>query len=246
MKGAIPFRDEDFPGYAAAVAHENLVRGAACLGLGNEIGGLSIMPLTAYRVRQLTFARSPFLITGITPEALIAKPDIIDDIMRFLWIMSPMFESGARTSPRPRRWQRLCSLVTRHSSLATSRDRFNAAYSSIVKQPAAKVCREILDFVEEAYLDAEELDNSTSDKAYFAFELSIAQELLQYGFRFDFWNPMPMEKNPVHVPLKLVFQMRKMRRLKAGEIVSNKSEKFISAGLASLGRTINSQPSTNN
>lgn len=219
MSGARPLLEADFPGYAAAVAHENLVRGAACLGISSEICGLTIKPLTAFHVRQLGFARSPFLISDITLDALLAKQDILDDIMRFLWIVSPMWKQGALT--RKHFWQR-----------RSARDHFNKMFAPILKQPADKVCREILEFIEEAYLDAGEA--SGTDKTFFAFEIGIAIELREFGFRADFWNSMPPEKNPVHVPLKIVFQLRKHRHYSKGALVSNKSERLISDGLAKM------------
>jgi hypothetical protein len=217
-----PFTDADCPGYAEAVARENLVRGAACLGLNEKICGLEVKPLTAYHVRWLVLVRSPFLLK-VSAEVLANKPDILDDVMKFLWIVSPMFEPGVRE----RGWG-LGSGVW-----GTAKDKFNRTFAPILKQRIDTVCREILDYVDEAYIDAEEAGHR--DKNYYEFEVSIANELHEhYGYRVDFWNAMPVEKNPIHVPLKLVFQFRKCRAQKKGLTVSNSSERFISAGLEAM------------
>ena len=50
----------DFPGYAAAVERENLVRAAACLGLPEMVCGVECAPMTVEHSRLLALARSPF------------------------------------------------------------------------------------------------------------------------------------------------------------------------------------------
>ena len=219
MENARPFLDEDFPGYAEAVARENLVRGAACLGVNEKICGLEVKPLTAYHVRWLVMVRSPFMMRGITLEALATKPDVINDVMKFLWIVSPMFKPG--TVERKYMWHQ-----------KTERDRFDMFFSPILSQKVDNVCREILEYVDEAYIDAGESDSN--DKSYYEFEIAISHELHEhYGYRVDFWNPMPVELNPIHVPLKMIFQFRKLRQKLSDPkaVVVNQSEKFISLGL---------------
>ena len=235
---------EDFPGYAEAVARENLIRGAACLGLNEKICGLEVLPLTAFHYRRLIFMRSPFLIKGITPKKLCGtpekkftdgKPDILMDLMNFLWLVSPMYAESSVTTPQ---WSILKKLQFWKKQKRSKRDEFNTAFAPILKEPVDKVCAEILEYLDEAFVDQEE-QISGSDKSYFAFEISIAQEFREhYGFRIDFWNPnCPRELNPLHVPLKLVFQFRKLRSKlndpKAA--VTNKSELFISLGLEKMG-----------
>jgi hypothetical protein len=221
MEGARPFLDADFPGYAEAVARESLVRSAACLGLNEKICGLEVKPLTAYHVRLLVLVQSPFLLK-IKPELLAGRPDIVDDVMKFLWIISPMFKAGSKTTSKWWLWR-------------SPRDKFNCVFAAVLKQRIDNVCREILEYIDEAYIDAEPPINS--DKSYYEFEIGIADELNEhYGYRADFWNPMPIEKNPVHVPLKLIFQFRKRRLQNAGQIVCNQSEKLILAGLDAMNK----------
>jgi len=222
MEGARPFLDADFPGYAEAVARERLVRGAACLGINEKICGFEVKPLTAFHIRLLSLVRSPFLINGVTGEMLAGKPEIISDVMRFLWIVSPMFKSG--DIEKKKWWQR-----------KTEKDKFNSTFSPIVKLGIDIVCREILEYIEEAFLDAGE--PSAGDKSYWEFEVEVSHELHEaYGYRVDFWNEMPVEKNPIHVPLKLIFQLRKIRRKwnNPDAVLQNKSEKIISLGLAAM------------
>ena len=102
MNSAIEFTIADFPGYAEAVERENAIRGASCLGINEVICGLEVLPLCAAHVRLLSLVRSPFM--GAYPvQALIEKPDILADIMRFLWIVSPQYQTGAVAGVVPRR-----------------------------------------------------------------------------------------------------------------------------------------------
>jgi hypothetical protein len=224
VNSAIEFTIADFPGYAEAVARENEIRGAACLGINETICGLDVKPLCAAHVRLLSLVNSPFL--GKYPVAtLCQKPGILNDIMLFLWIVSPMYEAGARV--RKHRWQR-----------KTARDRFTEAFAPLLKQKLDKVVTEILEYVEEAYIDAE--DSGENSKSFYAFEISIAHELHEhYGFRVDFWNNPPAHQNPLLVPLKIVFQLRKLRAQIAGgkdAIVTNRSDKLVELGLEQMGK----------
>lgn len=239
------FDDADFPGYDAAVAHENLVRAAACLGKNETICGLEVKSLDAHHVRLLTLINSPFLAT-VTAEELCTREEaqewLLHHIMLFLWTVSPMFELGSMASEPPQRkwWQKF---ITHHASRITpptARDRFNTAFAPILQQPLDVICREILEYIAEAYQDAEPGDGTGNNKSYYAFEIMIAEELhanYPRTFRLDFWSAdCPPSQNPLHVPLKLVFQLRKCRHHRKGEGVSNKSDTIIAAGLAALGR----------
>jgi hypothetical protein len=91
--------------------------------------------------------------------------------------------------------------------------------------------------VDEAWIDAGEPDSN--DKTYYAFEVEIAQELHQnLGFRADFWNEIPDAQNPLKVPLKIVFQFRKLRAKlnNPNYVLTNRSEIFISNGLEKMNR----------
>jgi hypothetical protein len=231
--------DADFSGYAGAVARENEIRGAACLGINETICALEVRPLCAAHVRLLSVVRSPFL--GAYPvAALCDKPDIVTDIMRFLWIVSPQYQTGSRAAaPPPRRWFEFEKTYRARTAAAlTPRDQFNAAFAPILKLPVDKVVSEILQYVEEAYTDAE--DGTKQQTSYYAFEASIAHELATTypaSFRIDFWNPeCPREKNPLLAPLKLVFQLRKLRAVMehGTKVVSNKSDRELVKGLEAM------------
>lgn len=244
MTGALPVTDADFPGLAEAVAQENLVRGAACLGINELIGGCEVRPLTAYHIRRLTFAGSPFL-AKVTTEQLCADPAndqwLLHHLMLFLWIVSPFYEDSGKTSePPPRkRFESKKKYAARCAALQTNRDRFNLAFATILKLPLDQLTREILEYVEESYLDAEDGSPSADPAQYCAFEIQIAQELhsnYSRSYRVDFWNPeIQPSKNPLLVPLKIIFQLRKARLKAAGENVTNRSQQKISEGLAKLG-----------
>lgn len=221
MNCAIEFSVADFPGYVEAVARENEIRGAACLGINETICGLEVKPLCAAHIRLLSLVKSPFL--GKYPLALLCeKPGILNDLMLFLWIVSPQYETGARQ--RKHFWQR-----------RTARDRFNEAFSKIVKMRVDVVVSEIQDYVEEAYTDSDD-SSAGGGKSFAAFEISIAHELHEnYGYRVDFWNHPPAHQNPLLVPLKIVFQLRKLRQQIKGEEPANKSDQLIRDGLGGFG-----------
>ena len=243
MNSAVAFKHADFPGYAEAVARENEIRGAACLGINEVICGLEVKPMCAAHVRLLSITHSPFMgrftvaqLAGTPDNGFTdGKPDILTDIMRFLWIVSPMYETGSRASvaaPK-RRWFEGDKKYSRRCKAArTARDKFNEAFAPILKQPVDKVVKDILDYVEEAYTDADDSDDG-AEKSHYAFEVSIAHEFAKnYGYRVDFWDSTcPADKNPLLVPLKIVFQLRKLRERQDGGHPANKSDKLIVAGL---------------
>ncbi len=232
MLSGTAFDDGDYPGYAEAVAREHSIRSAACLGLNEIICGLEVKPLCAAHWQLLSLVQSPFL-RRFTAEQLATKPDILTDIMGFLWIVSPFYEAGSRVSePRKK------SFFGRRIK-ATARDNFTSSAAIIFNCPVDKVCAEILEYVEQSFVDADESTKS-DEKSYYAFELAIASELQEhYGFRLDFWNHPPIENNPLMVPLKLVFQLRKLRAQRAESVVVNKSEKHIREGLDKLQEKLN-------
>jgi hypothetical protein len=224
---AAPFDVRQCAGYAEAVARENGIRGAACLGVNEVICGIEVKLLCPAHLGLLSIVNYPFH-GGYTVEELCGtaankftdgKPDLLTDIMRFLWIVSPQYKTGART--RKHRWQR-----------KTARDKFNEAFAPILKEPVPKVVAEILAYVEEAFIDC---DDSTpaAPKLFNATQISIAAELHEhYGYRIDFWSPdCPPDKNPLLVPLKIIAQLRKYRANHAGNPVFNKSDKLVQAAL---------------
>lgn len=84
-----PFKEVD--GYAEAVARENEGFDVAWLGLPDLVAGVPILPLSCRHLLWLELVKSPFLLK-VQPEQLVAKPDIIEDTGRYLWITSTEFE----------------------------------------------------------------------------------------------------------------------------------------------------------
>lgn len=232
MNSAIEFSVADFPGYQEAAAREIAIRGAACLGINETICGMEVRPLCAAHVRLLTLIQSPFLRSSLTDE-LAAKPEILGDIMRFLWIVSPHYERGSKASA-PRRWWQLPASPTR-------RDMFNHAAAQLATMPALDVIEAIVEYVDEAFIDDDENEtDSGTEKSHYAFEISVAHEMHKhYGYRVDFWDAQcPPEENSLLVPLKIFFQLRKLRAHieNAGGSPGNKSDRFVRAGLEAIGK----------
>lgn len=231
---AVEFSEADFIGYGDASAHECLVRRTACICSMERICGIDVLPLNAQHVSILTLTGSPFL-GGFTAGQLLAKPDILDDVMRFLWIVSPMHKPGAKA--RAHFWQR-----------KTPRDKFNETFAPIMRETVDKVVSEILEYVKDSFIDSDE-PNGPSGPSYFSEEISIAYELSRYhGFRLDFWRPeCPPDKNPLLVPLKIVFQLRKVRRYDqhGTDGLSNRSERLIREALPKIGERFKQQQQQN-
>lgn len=228
QNSASEFSFADVPGYVEAVKKEQHIRGIACLGINETICGFEVKPLTAAHIALLSLVDYPFH-GGFNLETLVGtkeknftngKPGLAGDIMLFLWIVSPMYQSGIRG--RKHWWQR-----------RTARDKFNEAFSPVLKLPVDSVVREILQYVEEAYVDADMPDQTGIEKIGWAFQISIAVELsTHHGYRVDFWNPdCPPDKNPLHVPLKIITQLRKYRQFCEGGQVMNRSDKLLDAAL---------------
>lgn len=228
---AIEFSIADFPGYPEFVEKENEIRRTACLGLNELICGIEVKPLTAANLGLLNLIRSPFL--GFPS----ASQDILQDIGRFLWIVSPHYAQGSVGSPylRKRLFESPQGFQRRLAAAETPRDRFNREFAKLASAPVDKLIKEILDYVEDSFIDAEDSTGET-DKSFFAQDVAIAYELSKHhGYRLDFWNAAcPVDKNPIHVPLKLVFQLRKVRKWNEGLVPTNKSDKLIEAGLGEM------------
>ena len=143
---SVKLTSDSFPGYVEAVARENLVRAAACLGLRETICGVEVLPLTARHIRILALANSPLLWRSIKPEVLATRPGIHIDALAFLWIVSPGFKVGD----------------------TKKRDKFFKSIRQVFKRTMVEVVREIQTYIEEAYLDAGQSD--ITEKSYYAFD----------------------------------------------------------------------------
>lgn len=213
----------DFPGYAAAVARENLVRAAACLGLPESICGLEVMSMNIEHVRLLAMVRSPFLMRGIGAQRLCGKPGIETDVLTALWVLSPRWRPSGR-----------------------ARDRFlkSKPVRAIMRLPIDKPVAALLNYVDEAYIDSPAGGDDL--KSYFAFEIPVAIEMSRaFGLPLDFWNKHPVRNfirwvtgkpSPLRVPLKILFQIRKAQRQMDDPkaIMHNASDKLLADGLAAM------------
>jgi hypothetical protein len=244
VNSAIEFTIADFPGYAEFVARENELRAGACLGINETICGCDVKPLNAAHIALLSLVRSPFLSLSATEiwDAVMdseeRRAQLQCDILRFLWIVSPQYEQGSRAGVIPRRkWYESRHRHLRRAAAAmTARDKFNAAFAPVLKQPVDKVLQEICQYVDDAYIDTDDSRPDGAEKTGWAFQISIACELsTNHGYRVDFWNPAcPVEKNPLLVPLKIVTQLRKYRQARRGEPIKNRSDSCVVAFLETL------------
>ena len=221
--GAKNLTPADFPGYAAAAARENLVRAAACLGLPERVCGLDVLPMDIEHVRLFALAGSPFLIRGIDVHGLCQKPGIETDVMTALWIISPRYRPSAR-----------------------ARDRFlrSRAILAVMAMPIDQPVKALLDYVDEAYIDAPPAGDDL--KSYFSFEISVAIELSRaFGLPLDFWNKHPARRfvrwitgkpSPLKIPLKILFQLRKAQQQmdNSESIMHNQSDKLLADALAAM------------
>lgn len=226
--------------YQAAVARENQVRAAAAIGLNETICGLEVAPLNARQLGLLYLTHCPFL-GQFTPEMLCgtaandfadARPGLTLDIERTLWILSALFD-GSKITERGR-WESRRKYQRRQ----TNRDRFAQEFSKILARATFEIVSRLIEFYQDSFIDAED-GGSPSFKSFYSFEIAIAEELHRhYGYRIDFWHPTcPPEKNPLLVPLKFIFQLRKLRQKKEhGEAarISNRSDKVLMQSLARL------------
>ena len=231
----------DCPGFAEATRRENDLRSIPFLGQPEIICGLSVLPMTLRHVLWLDLARSPFL-SRAPADVLCLKPGIENDITAFLWAVSPLFLPGkSRAATRRRR-------------------RFDRLYSTIMKQPIDAAVQAILDYVEEAWMDAGSSD--PNDRSYFSIAATVTASLSKnYGFAVDCWENSLWRRltrrltgkvNPLDVPLKIAFQYTRIARRWADAeypLENRLSDPCIEAWLRSKqpgfgASTLNPQPST--
>jgi len=226
---AVKFTSADFPGYVEAVARENLVRAAACLGMTERICGVEVMPLTARHVRLLALSNSPLLWRSIKPEVLATRPGIYADALAFLWIVSPKFKAGN----------------------TKARDKFLKSIRPVFKLSMVEVCREIAAYLDEAYLDAGQSD--ITEKSYYAFEISIVNSMHRsWGLPVDFWENHWLRRMvrrfsgqpcPLDVPLKIVWQnFKEQARYNNPEtVLSNASDRVLADGLVKVNEKLKAE-----
>ena len=184
----------DCPGYAEAARREEEIRVVPFLGLEERIAGLPVSPLTLRRLQWLTMVRSPFLY-GLSAETLIEKPGIADDIILLLWIVSPQFKAGNERAKR----------------------RFYKTHGSVLKADAAKVIQEIIDYVDESFLDSGAGEKGATERSYYSTAAALVGFFAaNYGLPLDAWENsiwrnlvrrLTGKPNVMDIPLKIAFQL---------------------------------------
>lgn len=233
MNCLVSWEPDDFADLEREQARERYIRSVACLGLNEKICGIEVKPLTSWHVSHLRIVGSPFL-TKLDCDQLIELrgPALFADVMLFLWIVSPMFEPGSRAYEMTR-WDKFIYRGKTPEHKKTARDRFNEAFAPVLGPDVSikKIVGEIIEYIDEAFIDAEEPDDTEAHKSFYSEEVSVAYELSKTGFfRLDFWNSdcLPAE-NPLKVPLKIVFQLRRARLQfeGKGESMKNRSDRIL-------------------
>ena len=190
----------DCPGFAEAARREEELRAVPFLGLEERIAGLPVAPLTLRKIQWLTMTRSPFL-ASLPPDVLIEKPGIAVDILLFLWICSPQFQPGNEKA----------------------KARFYKTHAAVLNMEAAKVCREIFDYIDEAFLDAGQDDGD--QRSYYSTAASIVGYFHRsYGLQIDVWENhwarrlvrmLTGQPNILDIPLRIAFQLIRVQQRSA-------------------------------
>lgn len=181
----------NIPGYAEAVLKERVVRDAAFLGITESVGPFEVTPLTLRQWIVLRLLNNP-LLHGGTPTP--------DDVVNFLWLLSPgyhpvkgrkAFERRCRRFFFPRRY-----LALLNTKSAKARHEHRNEQQMI---RAAKIVDAIRAFVQEAMQDRPPAPKTLgfeadyfSDGAYFC---------AVFGREFG-WS----QDDVLNTPLKRLFQ----------------------------------------
>lgn len=136
------------PGYAEAVARERFLRAASFVVDREFIHGVRVLPLSIWHVMALDTIGSPFVTKadGVTAE----------DVLNFLWIVSPKYNSNRLD----RRWFWL---------------------TQVRRLDAAETIKAIVDYVSEAYGDAP--GGGSSGPSYYSNAAGLVDALASaYGW----------------------------------------------------------------
>ncbi len=183
----------DVPGYDEATRREEELRSLAFLGLEERIAGLPAAALTLRRLQWLTLVKSPFL-ASLPADALLEKPNVAADIILFLWIVSPQFEAGNEKAKR----------------------KFYKTHGAVMKADAKNLIQEILDYVDEAFLDSG-YGGAGEQRSYYSTAAALIGFFHKnYGLQIDVWENSRLrnffrritgQPNVMDIPLKVAFQL---------------------------------------
>jgi hypothetical protein len=217
----------DVPGYAEAARREEELRSVVFLGMDERIAGLPAAPLTLRKVQWLTMTCSPFLLR-MDAAALLTKPDLAADIILFLWIVSPQFKAGDEKA----------------------KQKFYRATRPVMEMEAVKVIQEILDYIDEAFLDSGEGDGDGDQRSYYATAAAIVGFFHRsYHLQIDVWENgfwrnlvrrLTGQPNILDIPLKIAFQLIRVQQKSVNpeqKFTNRLSQPKIDAWLADLNQS---------
>ena len=186
--------NRDCPGYLEAALREDLIRATPFLGIEERINGLPALPLTLRMVQWLEMIKSPFL-TRLPASVLVTKPDITNDVMIFLWIVSPSFKAGNEKAKK----------------------KFYKTHGVAMELNALKTVEEIIEYLNESFLDSNESNKEGDQRSYYSTAASIVGFFNRnFGLEIDVWENSYLRNlvrkltgrpNVMDVPLKIAFQL---------------------------------------
>ena len=220
---------------AELVAHERLVRHAACLGFNERVGDFRVVPLTLTKWTALTIMRSPYLPPFQTPTA--------GDTLALLWILSPEYLPEADPQCRARRrkfYQQKFPFIPPPAPFFWRTWRALGKYE-IAKARAqnahARIMFQLQDYIIETLQDAPAGQAAPGPvPEYYCDAIAIATSLARaYGGGLQQYFEMPM---------KVLFQAMKENRehhqIKAGQpvVLGNPSDAAADAELEAANRAL--------
>ena len=169
------------PGYAEAVARQDLVRDAAFLGVPETLCGITVAPMTFRHLLWLQIVRSPF-IGASPPNSAMLHLDV-----------ATFFKTVAPFSPP--------SFMAKPPAAA-----LRAFMAKVGRLKAPEALDGIRDFVNEAFMDAPG-GGESSNVSYFSIGAALTHRLCEHYSGLD---PNPMNyPSAADMPLKAGFQLLK-------------------------------------
>lgn len=185
---------KDCPGYAEAARRERELRDVPFLGLPETVGGVDCAALTLRRLMWLQLIKSPFLY-DIPTETLCEKPGIENDVVAFLWIVSPEFAPGNE------RRKKQC---------------YKRMGKTVLALPIGKAIAEIKEYLDEAWMDAPE---GRGERSFYSAGASLTVFFAKhFGLGLDVWENsrwrnllrrLTGQPNPLDIPLRICWQLQR-------------------------------------
>ena len=200
----------DIPEYADAVSRESVIRDASYLDLTETVCGFELLPMTLRHYITLRTAGNPILNGGFPSP---------DEMVSFLWILSPDYTPGIRAA---RRFVRRClmfippSLPWLRTSRAMARWELRARKVAIEFNDVLIGCRK---YAVETFIDSPPGTVTGYTKRYYSDATAICAMLArEYGWR---------ESDILNMPMKRIHQyLTELRRTnRPGDPLGNPSDK---------------------